>query len=79
MSDIVNIKNLDELDAEYVLICKDADDIFNDLKFNNKKEEDTCRMIIDFIEKTISKESKISNVWLCLLLAIFVIILLIRQ
>ena len=57
MSDIVNIKNLDELDAEYVLICKDADDIFNDLKFNNKKEEDTCRMIIDFIEKTISKES----------------------
>ena len=35
MSDIVNIKNLDELDAEYVLICKDADDIFNDIKFNN--------------------------------------------
>ena len=58
MSDIVNIKNLDELDAEYVLICKDADDIFNDLKFNNKKEEDTCRMIIDFIEKTISKGVK---------------------
>ena len=55
MSDIVNIKNLDELDAEYVLICKDADDIFNDIKFNNKKEEDTCRMIVDFIEKTVSQ------------------------
>lgn len=55
MSDIVNIKNLDELDAEYVLICKDADDIFNDIKFNNKKEEDTCRIIVDFIEKTVSQ------------------------
>lgn len=79
MSDIVNIKNLDGLDAEYVLICKDADDIFNDLKFNNKKEEDTCRMIIDFIEKTISKGVKDFKCMALPLLAIFVIILLIRQ
>ena len=37
MSDIVNIKNLDEHEDEYVLICKDSDEIFNDLNLNNKK------------------------------------------
>lgn len=54
MGDILDIKNIEEINAEYVLICKDTDDIIEDIKFKDKKEEDNCRMIVDFIEKTIA-------------------------
>lgn len=54
MGDILDIKNIEEINAEYVLICKDTDDIIEDIKFKDEKEEDNCRMIVDFIEKTIA-------------------------
>lgn len=58
MSDISTVQDIDQLDNDYVLICKDINDIINDANFKDKREEDSCRMIIDFIEKNIANGIK---------------------
>lgn len=58
MSDISTVQDIDQLDNDYILICKDMNDIITDANFKNKREEDSCRMIIDFIERTIANGIK---------------------
>lgn len=58
MADFITSKNIEELDNDYPLICKEIDDIINDINFEDKYESDKCRFIIEHLEDNIAKELK---------------------
>lgn len=58
MSEIIKAKNIEELDTDYPLICKDINDILNDINFDNKEEEDKCRFIVENLEENIAENIK---------------------
>lgn len=55
MEDIIN-EQLNEIDREYQLICKNKNDILNELDFEDEDERILCDSIITNLEKMASRE-----------------------
>lgn len=64
-----------ELNDDYVLIYKDADNILDDIDFVVDDDRILCKTIIDSLEKLPLNYSLV-NVFNCLILVIFVEVLL---